>query len=250
MSIGTSMQEGNGKAIKTFVIVLGIIVYVMMLLYSGVHNISLMLRGVDPQWQTVAIIGVIALEVSAAALPLALHFWTHDPMHRIAAFSFYGIDLLLIFMNVILDYSLTSGEPLVDWMTMYLTYGVPSTPIIAGLGWSLLFLLDPSQKERAQIEKLRAATRNTFMTKVMEEANKADVSEDVKAAASKFTREFVGNSLDEATSKHGQRKNKGSTIVESDDDDIEEQIKALQKRKAERGGVGVHSNGHGPANPM
>ena len=69
MCIGTSMNEGNGKAIKTLVIVLGIIVYVMMLLYSGVHNISLMLRGVDPQWQAVAIAGVIALEVSPPPCP-------------------------------------------------------------------------------------------------------------------------------------------------------------------------------------
>ena len=111
-------------------------------------------------------------------------------MHRIAAFAFYGVDLLLIFMNVILDYTMTSGEALQQWMNMYLTYGVPATPIVSGLGWSLLFLLDPSQKERAQFEKLRSATRQTLMNKIMEEANKTDVSEQVAAyrTASRTTR--------------------------------------------------------------
>ena len=217
-------------------IVLGIIVYVMMLLYSGVHNISLMLRGVDPQWQAVAIAGVIALEVSAAALPLALHFWTHDPMHRIAAFAFYGVDLLLIFMNVILDYSMTSGEALQQWMTIYLTYGVPATPIVSGLGWSLLFLLDPSQKERAQFEKLRSATRQTLMNKIMEEANKTDVSEQVAAYANRIAHNAIGNQLDESSARHGQRKvDKASTYVEPDkEDDLDSQIEALQKKKSEQ----------------
>lgn len=240
MSIGTSMNDGNGKAIRTLVIVLGIVVYLMMLLYSGVHNISLMLRGVDPQWQAVAIAGVIALEVSAASLPLALHFWCHDPMHRIAAFAFYGVDLLLILMNVILDYSITSGEPLSTWMTLYLTYGVPATPVIAGLGWSLLFLLDPSQKERASFEKLRAATRNTLMQKIMEEANKTDVSDQVQAYANIITRNFIGNSLDETSARHGQRQlPQHSTIVEPDDVEI---VKP-------KNGVVVHKNGHRSANP-
>ena len=135
------MQDGSKKAWKSLAFMSGVLVYVGMLLYSGVHNYSLMTRGVAPDMLVWAVLGVVALEISAAALPIALHFWTHAPMHRIAAFAFYAVDLGLIFLNVILDFALTSGEAMPEWMGMYLFYGVPATPVLAGLGWSILLSL-------------------------------------------------------------------------------------------------------------
>lgn len=194
-SVGDIMTEGRNKAIKFLVLFASMAVYLAMLLYSGVHNWTLMTKGVPPDMLIWAALGVVALEVSAVFLPLGLHWWTHAALQRLIALGFYIVDLGLIILNVILDYSLVSGASIPGWMTMYLSYGVPATPIIAGLGWSLLWLLDPSQRERATVENLRASTREALAARIAEHARQADVSNLVDQAAQNLARQIVGQTL-------------------------------------------------------
>lgn len=204
MNVGTSLQDGTKKAWKSLTLFCGMAVYIGMLLYSGVHNYSLMTRGVSEDMLIWAILGVVALEISAAALPIALHYWTHAPMHRIAAYAFYAVDLGLIFLNVVLDFALTAGGAMPEWMAIYLFYGVPSTPVIAGLGWSVLFLLDPASRELAIIENLRAATRESLAVRIAEQAKATDVTDLVDRAAQEMTRALVADTLGQSVAASGR----------------------------------------------
>ena len=206
MSVGNTLQSGTKAAWKTLALLAGVLVYVGMLLYSAVHNYSLMTRGVAPDMIVWAVLGVVSLEVSAAFLPIALHYWTFAPMHRIACFVFYAVDLALIFANVILDFSINAGEAMPAWLAMYLFYGVPATPVIAGLGWSVLFLLDPASREMAMIENLKAATRESLAVRIAEQAKATDVSGMVDQAAQEMTRALVADTLGASVAASGRRR--------------------------------------------
>lgn len=224
------MQSGTKAAWKSLALLAGVLVYVGMLLYSGVHNYSLMTRGVDPDMIVWAVLGVVALEVSAAALPIALHYWTHAPMHRIAAFVFYGVDLGLIFLNVILDFALNAGEAMPGWMAMYMFYGVPATPVLAGLGWSVLFLLDPASRELAMIENLKAATRESLAVRIAEQAKATDVSELVDQAAQEMTRALVADTLGASVAATGRQANSRRRLVDAEQDNPDDSQRALPSR--------------------
>jgi hypothetical protein len=194
-SIGERMSEGNDQALKTLAILAGAAVYLGMIVYSAVHNWRLLTTGIAPEMVIWASLGVVALELTALALPVALHWWTHAALQRMVAFGFYALDLGLIFFNVVLDYAMNTGGTLPGWMQGYLFFIVPATPVVAGLGWSLLFLLDPSQKERSMIESLRAATRETLAGKVAEAARSADLTHQVAEAASIMAGDIIQQTL-------------------------------------------------------
>jgi len=195
-SIGAQMQNGRANAIKNLAQGAGLIVYIGMICYSAVHNWRLLSAGIAPEMLIWAAVGVIGLELTALALPLALHFWTFAPMQRLAAFAFYALDLALIFANVVLDYALvSSGAPLPGWLTVYKFYALPASPVLAGLGWSLLYMLDPSQRERAMAETLRAATRESLAGRIAEAAKGADISQAVDSAAGQLARDIVSQTL-------------------------------------------------------
>lgn len=194
-NIGDIMSEGRNRALKALAIFAGILVYLGMIVYSGIHNYSLMTAGVPPDLLIWAVVGVIALEITAVALPIALHWWTHSALQRIATFGFYFLDLALIFLNVVLDFAINAGSTPPAWMQYYLFYGVPATPVIAGLGWSILFLLDPSQRERGMVEGLRASTREALATRIALAARSADIDEMVEHAAQHMAFDIVQATL-------------------------------------------------------
>lgn len=200
-TVGDVMTNDRDRALKTIAIGAGVVVYAGMLAYSAVHNWRLLTSGVAPDMRIWAALGVIALEISAAALPVALHWWTHSPLQRLAAFAFYGLDLALIFANVVLDYAINTGESLPAWLAVYLFFVVPGTPILAGLGWSVLFLLDPSQRERALIETLRASTRQALAARVAQAARAADITAEVDQAAGIMAHDIIKQTLGAAVTR-------------------------------------------------
>jgi hypothetical protein len=202
-SIGDVMSEGKTSALKSLAMLAGIIVYLGMIGYSAVHNIALLTAGIAPDMVAWALVGVVSLELSAVALPIALHYWTHAPMQRIAAFGFYGLDLIIVMFNVLVDYAVKTGAgaALPEWLIAYKFYLLPVGPIVCGLGWSLIWLLDPSQKERAMLETLRASTREVLSKRIAEQAKAADVSELVDNAAYNLARGVVATTLGASVTK-------------------------------------------------
>ena len=204
-NIGDVMKEGRTRALKTLAFFASGLVYVGMILYSAVHNWHLLSMGVEPGYQMLAALGVFALELTALTLPIAIHFWCHAPLQRIAALGFYLADLGLVIGNVIIDYSIVSGVGgMPDWLTLYRFYVVPAVPIISGLGWALIWLLDPSARELATIETLRASTREVLAARIAESPKESDIAGLVDGAAYDMARLVVGQTL--ATRKNGKEK--------------------------------------------
>jgi hypothetical protein len=59
----TIFDDDRDSALKTVVLIFGGLVYLGAVIYSAVHNVSLMLKGVAPDGQPLAILGVICLEL-------------------------------------------------------------------------------------------------------------------------------------------------------------------------------------------
>lgn len=202
-NVGDVLSEARNKALKAVAIGAGVLVYCGALLYSGVHNFSLLTAGVPEDLIIWAILGVVSLEVTAGAMPIALHYWTHAPLQRMAAMAFYFLDLGIVFLNVAIDFAYVQGTggALPEWLTLYQLYAMPATPVICGLGWSILWLLDPSQRDRAMREELRAATREALRSKIAEAAKSADVTDQVDQAAQALAREIIASELGGAAAR-------------------------------------------------
>lgn len=197
-NVGDMMKDAKGRALRTLAVAASVIVYAAMLAYTGVHNYTLLTAGVPEGLMIWAIVGVVALEISAAALPIALHYWTHAPLQRMAALAFYAVDMALLWLNVALDFAGVAGTGLLEnasWLRLYLEFGAPATPLVAGLGWSIIWLLDPAQRERATVEALAASTREVLAARLADAARGADVDAIVTEAAQSMAREIVSGTL-------------------------------------------------------
>jgi hypothetical protein len=194
-TVGDLMSEAKRRAFKALAIFLGIAVYAGMLLYAGVHNYSLFVRGLREDLVIFALLGLFTLELSAVGLPLAIHFWTAPGVHRIAALAFYLADLTLLGGNAVLDFHLNAGLPLTPWMRLYLDFVAPATPLLVGLMWSVLFILDPANRLRDMEMELAAAARMALATRIAEAAKSADVNEIVEGAAREMARDLVARAV-------------------------------------------------------
>jgi hypothetical protein len=182
-SAGDIMAEGAQRALKKIVILLGILVYLSGVIYAEVHGLNVLSKGVNPDFLMWAYIGMVALGVTAVALPLALHVWCFEAMHRIAAFVFYALDIALLGINSFVDFGVNVGEALPQWAQMYADFVMPATPVIAAVGWSVLFLLDPAAKATIMGHTLRASIREALSQRIITAAKGENVSEAVDNAA-------------------------------------------------------------------
>lgn len=176
-SIGQMVEEGKVKALRFLALTVGLIVYAGMIGYTGVHNFSLMTKGVPEEMMVPAIIGILAIELTAVALPIALHYWFFDQKQRLVGFMFYAVDFAVMFLNVVISFTLTEGGTLPQWQAIWLSYMVPATPIVMGLGWTILLMLDPHSEELATKETLRVGMLKTKWQAALNEAHSnADVN--------------------------------------------------------------------------
>jgi hypothetical protein len=195
MTVGDLMQEARRRAFRSLVLFLGIAAYAVALIYAGVHNYALLSRGVPPELIIFALLGLFGLEISAVALPLAVHFWTAPGLHRIAALAFYAVDALLLFGNSILDFHLNANLDLPAWMDLYLRYIAPATPLVVGAMWAALFILDPANRLRDVEMEMAAAARLALAARIAEAARAAEVNEIVEAAARQMAMELAARAV-------------------------------------------------------
>src|SRR3989304_2022492 len=182
-SVGDIMQEGMQKALKKIVIGAGMLVYVAGIVYAEVHGLNILSKGVNPDFLIWAYIGMVALGISAIALPLALHVWAFEPMHRFATFAFYGVDLAILFINSSVDFNVNTGQQLAGWAKLYLDYILPATPVIAAAGWGVLLLLDPAVKAMILRQTLRASIQEAKASQIVNAAKNSNVTAAVSGAA-------------------------------------------------------------------
>jgi hypothetical protein len=194
-TVGDLMGEARRRAFGALAIFVGLAVYAGMLVYAGVHNYSLFVRGLREDLVIFALLGLFTLELSAIGLPLAIHFWTAPGVHRVAALTFYFVDLLLLAGNAVLDFRLNAGLELTEPMRLYLDFIAPATPLVVGLMWSVLFILDPANRIRDMEIELAAAARSALAARIAEAAKAADVNAIVEEAAREMARDLVARAV-------------------------------------------------------
>mgnify|MGYP001568634858 CR=1 FL=1 len=194
-TVESAMKDNNRQFYMGAAIVFSVLVYLAGLGYAGVRTYTLFRDTVEAEFRLLALLGIIALEISALALPVAIHFWTAPGSQRSVALIFYGADLVLIAGNAILDAARHSGTLLPEFMSAYGTFGVPALPIFCMVGWALIWMLDPTSQERDMIASVRAGARKALLSSILKAAGAADVSEQVQDAAHELVGIVVGETL-------------------------------------------------------
>jgi len=197
-TVGDFLQQAKTETLTRVALLLGLLVYVAMLAWSGVHNYNLLAAGAPPNLRFWGFLGFLVLEINAVALPLALHYWTHASAHRFAALMFYILDLALLFLNTVLDYSIVAGTGLLErapWLQGYRDFILPTAPIIAGTTWPVLWFLNPKHRQRQMLAELEASTQEVLTYRVAEAAQSVEVDELVQRAARELALRVVRQTL-------------------------------------------------------
>ncbi len=197
-TVGDFMKRSKTDYMKSAALLGSVVVYIAMLLWTGLHNYNLLAAGAPEGLRFWGFIGFIALEVNAIALPLALHSWTHATAHRNTALLLYGLDLALLFFNTVLDYSMVAGTGLLDratWMQAYRDFILPATPIFAGIVWPILWMLDPAHKQRQTLAELQASTQEALAQRIVEAASGLEVETMVEEAARQLVLQITRQTL-------------------------------------------------------
>src|SRR3990172_1067938 len=197
-TVSTALKDNQHRAFRMLAITLSLTVYAAGLLYAGVRSYTLFAATIDPNLLPLAVLGIVALEVSAIALPLAIHFWTQPGAQRLAAMGFYLLDLALIAGNAVLDAAHHSGTVLPSFLTAYGVYLVPALPLACMAGWSLVWMLDPTSRERDMRESVKAATQEALLSAIQKATEAVDITQAVESAAGEAARALVGETLGSA----------------------------------------------------
>ena len=75
-TVGDIMKKSGSDAVKFWVIIASVIVYLAGIAYAEVHGLTMLQKGVAPDLRFWATLGMIAAGVTAVALPVALKVWT------------------------------------------------------------------------------------------------------------------------------------------------------------------------------
>jgi len=204
-NVGDFMRGAKIAAAKTLVNLAAWLVYVAGIVYAEIHGWSMMSKGVNPDFIIWAGLGMVALGVTAIMLPIGLHYAFHSALQRIAGFGFYAVDLAILTLNAVIDFGLTSGGTLPGWSSMYISWVVPATPIIAAFGWTVIMLLDPEQAEISMTESLKQSARLALAARLAKKASREDLDAQLDQTADTIAEDLFSGILGDAQRRAAPR---------------------------------------------
>ncbi len=190
------LAEQQQIDVKNVSMGLGIFVYLAALLYAGVRSFSLFKATIAPELLWLAGLGVVTMEFSALALPLAIHFATAPGTHRQYTYGFYVVDLAVLIFNSILDAGHHSGTILPGFLNGYGIYFVPALPVIGMIGWALFWILDPETKRQDGVRAIQQQMRDKLVSNIETALEQADFTNQVVAAAQIGAQALLDEALD------------------------------------------------------
>lgn len=194
-TVADILKTQTRSALTALAVFLSGLVYCAGLVYAGVRAYSLFARTIDPSLLWLAVVGIVAAEISAVALPLALHYWTAPGLQRWAALTFYVVDLALIVANSILDAAHHSGAIVPEFFAWYGAFILPAIPAACMAGWALVWALDAAAREEDAKAAVRSATHAAVFKHMIEAAQSPDINQVVKEAAKAEAEEIVRQTL-------------------------------------------------------
>lgn len=174
-------QSRNEKAAHFLLVGVAYLVYCAAVVYGDLMFLQVVgnMFSSDPVLHALSFGGAIMTAVSAMLLPIAKIRWLMPGPQMLAGWLFWFIEVGLLMANAALAYSLantTDNELMALWRPFS-----PATPMIAVLGWGILFMLDPRNKMRHAMfegfadqvdqysERMRVLTKSPEVKRIVDE---------------------------------------------------------------------------------
>ena len=118
-----------------------------------------------------AIFGSVALSISAIGLPLAMHHWTSPGKQFWAAIMFWVVDVLALVANIVVAVGIKNPNGTFEWIRSAADF-TPAMPVLAVIGWGIIFLLDDEQMMRQALREA-SSEMTLFIAQGLREAVKS-----------------------------------------------------------------------------
>jgi hypothetical protein len=157
-------------------------IYIVGIVYTGLHNWSLFQRTFPPELRTLAWVTLIVTEGGALALPIVAHYMAAPGFQRLWAWILYAGDFLFIAANTILDGALNRGAEIPEWLGVY-AYFVPAVPVAILAGIAVYWAADPGHRLRDVLEQARVASIEALARRIQHAAMGEDVNDVIDQTA-------------------------------------------------------------------
>jgi hypothetical protein len=189
-SITTRINNVERNSWKTISYVLGMIVYGGGIFYAEARAFALFTRNLDAELIPMAIVGVVALGITAIAAPLAYHFGTAPGLQRKFLVGFYAFDIVAMGANAILDAAMHSSD-VTSILELWRVYVLPALPLVCLAGWAIYFMIDPSHKRRDKLKTAMEAAEDEMADRMVDGMKSADITAIIQQAANSRANEIA-----------------------------------------------------------
>ena len=185
-------MDRNSKGMKYLAIGAAALIYAGAVVYADVMYLQIM-GDVFPEGilGALAMAGAVMMAASALALPVALHFWFSPGLQFIGGIIFWVADIAVLALNSILAFQVASGAVADSFLGVWALLS-PASPILAVIGWGILFLLDPSHKLRHAQSGLEADMLDIHAKQLKLAAEDEQVYQVLVEGAKKSAADYAG----------------------------------------------------------
>jgi hypothetical protein len=156
----------NAQAVRTIAKVISVIILVLGVIYAETMYLSVVEKSFPEGFLRVfAMAGAIVGGLSVLLLLLAKSYWFTEGLQLVFAYCFTGVEVLLMVLNILVAFDTVGGAAKDSWLQIVNQYVSPATPVIAIIGWTIIWSLDASSKRRhaqANLEEEQADAEQEY----------------------------------------------------------------------------------------
>jgi hypothetical protein len=165
---------------------------------------------------SLSLVGALVTAGSALILPLALHFWFSPGLQFWWGLIYWLADIAALAMNSMLAYKLATGQPLDGPFASWRDFS-PATPLLAVLGWGLVFMFDQSHTKRHAMAEMEADQVDEFNKQLRIAAKSDEVFGIIHGAAVDSANRYARDVLSQWEKKpHTNGKQPAATPMRAD----------------------------------
>lgn len=194
-TVGDITRKAGSFVASCFASTIGVLVYLAMILYAEAHSFNMMSVGVNPDYMIWAAIGMVAVGLTAVALPVMLLFITKGTLEFWVGVAFYIMDLVLMGAASAIDFQLNATGIIPSWGHAYIQWILPTTPILVGCGWALKWFVSPSIQKRLRLANIESAVDELRINKMIKHASDQNATAAIDGQAASDAELFVRQTL-------------------------------------------------------
>lgn len=142
----TEMSK-NAQAVRALAKTGSVLILVLGVMYCEIMYLSIVQAAFPNGFLRVfAAAGAVVGGLSVLLLLLSKSFWFTEGLQLVWSYIFTGLEVLALVANVLLAFEINSGH-VDEWLMVWKDFS-PATPVIAIIGWTIVWALDASAKRR------------------------------------------------------------------------------------------------------